>query len=378
MTTDTTQDSSDATAQTLVVRQKLIRPPSTMQAAPEALQEVAPTRFASIDLDGLGRLDIGAAARAPRPVLDYVIPGMLSGSVAVMVGPGGVSKSMLALQTAAVVGTGLDHWSLWTDNEAVPTGRVAVFNVEDPPIILQTRIHDIAASSMIQPSERDFFISTFHDNVDIWPLAGRGFAFGRKQKNGRILPTDWIEWLEERVDGVRLAVFDTFIRGLDGLDENSSTEVAPVLAMLEAICRRKGVTFLILHHVNKASGAPGAAASQQAARGSSALTDNARWQTNLATMSDAEAQARGIAADERKRWVQVELSKCNYGPPLEGRWLNRGEGGVLYGAHQPPVTQQAPAKAQAKRVNGMKPYADPRRRPLTTPDEIDLQIPGGL
>lgn len=332
------------------MRRMLLRSRSMMQPPPEVPEEAARTRFASLDLDGLGRLDIAAAAQAPRPVLDYVIPGMLSGSVAVMVGPGGVSKSMLALQTAAVVGTGLDHWSLWTDNEAVPTGRVAVFNVEDPPIILQTRVHDIAASTMIRPRERDLFVSTFHDNVDIWPLAGRGFAFGRKQKSGRILPTEWIEWLEERVDGVRLAVFDTFIRGLDGLDENSSTEVAPVLAMLEAICRRKGVAFLILHHVNKASTAQGAAPSQQAARGSSALTDNARWQTNLATMSDAEAQARGIASDDRKRWVQVELSKCNYGPPLRGRWLNRGDGGVLYGAHQPPITQQQPAKAQ--KANG--------------------------
>ena len=342
----------------------------------EGPAEPSPGPFSSLDLDGLAPVDIARAARSPRPVIDYVIPGMLSGSVAVMVGPGGVSKSMLALQTAAVVGTGLDHWSLWTDNQAVPRGRVAVFNVEDPPVILQARVHDIAASTAIRPSELEEFIDAFHDHVDIWPLSGRGFAFGRKQKTGRILPTEWIEWLEQRVEGVRLAVFDTFIRGLDGLDENSSTEVAPVLAMLEAICRRRGVTFLILHHVNKASGAPGAAASQQAARGSSALTDNARWQTNLATMSDAEAQARGVPSDERRRWVQVELSKCNYGAPLEGRWLNRGDGGVLYGAVQPSA---APPQSSAKgkpggRANGHAGLAAPRGPVPTGPDAIDLKI----
>lgn len=340
-----------------------------------AAENSTPVRkFTSLDLDGLDPIEIDRAARSPRPVIDYVIPGLVSGSIAVMVGPGGVSKSMLALQTAAVVATGADHWHLWTDGtQPIHSGRVAVFNVEDPKIILNTRVHDIAAS--MPAHMREDFIDGFHDNVRIWPLAGREFTFGHKTpKTGVIRPSEWIDWMGEQVEGVRLAVIDTFIRGLNGLDENSSTDVAPVLGMLEKVARKTACTFMILHHVNKASNAPGQQAAQQAARGSSALPDNARWQTNLATMSEADAQARGMA-DVRKRWVQVDLSKCNYGPPLEGRWLYRGEGGVLDGTIQPgPAPQQAAPKAG--KVNGhANGHAVPNgRQPPNVPDHIDRKI----
>jgi RecA-family ATPase len=349
----------------------------------------AASKFSTLELDGLTAIDTASAMRSPRPIADYVIPGLLSGSIAVMVGPGGVSKSMLALQTAGIIASGADHWHLWTDGtDPIKSGRVAVFNIEDPGIILDTRCHDIAAS--LPGHMREQFIDEYHDQVSIWPLVGRGFAFGRKApKTGQIRPTEWIDWISEKVEGTRLAVVDTFIRGLDGLDENASTEVAPVLAMLEIVARKTACTFLILHHTNKASTAPGQAAAQGAARGSSAITDNARWQTNLSTMTEAESQTRGIT-DERKRWVQVELAKVNYGPPLESRWLYRGDGGVLTGSTQPPKPQakQASGKATGKGDGGaayaaasgsFSPYVDPRRRPRHhVADDIDLQIPGEL
>lgn len=334
------------------------------------------TRFSSLDLDGFQPLDIAKSARSPKPELDFVIPNLLAGTVAVMVGPGGVSKSMLALQTAAVVATGLDHWSIWTEKEAIPAGRVAVFNVEDPAIILQTRVHDIANSKQLLGSDREAFIDRFDENVSILPLVGRGFAFGRKQpKTGRILQTEWMLWLEEQVAGCRLAIFDTFIRGLDGLDENQSTEIAPILAIIEGICRRQGCAFLILHHVSKSAVTQSGIISQQAARGSSALTDNARWQTNLATMTDAQAEARGILQDARKRWVSVDLTKGNYGPPIEGRWLYRGDGGVLDGGVQPPVIQASGKPRKAVNGGDKVAYLDPRRIP-NTPTSEDLEIEG--
>lgn len=353
---DSTHESKNSTAPfqrrgMMQIVQDLADGPEEPAAVPAA------SKFSTLDLSGLAPIDIARAARSPRPDLDFVLPNLLAGTVAVMVGPGGVSKSMLALQTAAVVGTGLDHWSLWTDYQHVPMGKVVVFNVEDPAVILDTRIHDVTNSRQVTGKEHDFFIDLFHQNVRIFPLVGRGFAFGHKiPKTGRILGTEWIEWIEHLLDGVRLAIFDTFIRGLGGLDENSSTEVAPILALIEGICRRKGVAFLILHHVNKGSTTQPGAASQQAARGSSALTDNARWQTNLNTMSESQAEARGIT-DGRKRWVQVDLTKGNYGPPIDGRWLYRSDGGILDGSEQPAAPQT--------KVNG---------KPYTKGDKVDVQI----
>lgn len=371
--TDTTAESGPATAPNKVRPPPLPPAPRRPSTAPEPASEPAPEKakpYAGLDLAGLAPVGIAKAARGPRPVIDYVIPGLVSGSIAVMVGPGGVSKSMLALQTASVIATGVDHWHLWSaTGDPVKPGRVAVFNLEDPGVILDTRIHDIAAS--IQAHHREQFIDLFDQNVTIWPLVGRGFAFARKiPKEGTILATAWIDWMAEKVAGTRLAIVDTFIRGLDGLDENASTDVAPILALLEIVARKTGATFLILHHTNKASAAPGQATAQQAARGSSAITDNARWQTNLSTMSEPDAQVRGLVAD-RKRWVQVELSKCNYAPPMESRWLYRGDGGVLDGTIQPPAAPATAAKGQGKgpKPNGRAPA--PMRR---APDAIDQAI----
>jgi RecA-family ATPase len=257
---------------------------------------------------------------------------------------------------------------MWSaDRQPLRQGRVAVFNAEDPAIILQSRVHDIGASRAIQPNGKEMFTELFHRNVDIWTLTGRGFSFaGRNQKN-KIVPTEWVEWLDEKVTGVRLAIVDTWIRALGEIDENSSKEVAPVLSMLETICRRRGVAFLILHHTNKASSMSDTPTAAESARGSSALTSNARSQTNLATMSLEKAKGYNIEDDERKKWVQVDLSKVNYGPPVESRWLHRGEGGVLYGEEQPGAftpTSNKTATIKKGAANGSK-------KPKMAPDAID-------
>lgn len=340
-------------------------------------QAPAPHPYGNIDIGGLVPLNIATAIRSPRDVLDFVLPGLLAGSMAVMVGPGGVSKSMLALQTAAVIATGTDHWHLWSDGDIFPSGRVAVFNLEDPPIILGTRIHDIGNS--IPPGDQQAFTDQFNTSVNIWPLVGRGFAFATKSlKTGAVRPSEWVAWMEDQVKGCRLAIIDTFIRGLAGLDENSSTDISLVLGLLEIVVRRTGCAVLILHHVNKASaGKDGSANAQQAARGSGAITDNVRWQTNLSTMSEAEALTRNIT-DERRRWVSVDLSKVNYGPPIESRWLYRGDGGVLTGLARLPASVQVQAGAGgARKSNGHANGAalpGGRSQVPPGPDALDNQI----
>ena len=352
-----------------------------MSNEPEAQLEQARTvpldPYGGIDISGLVPLNIGEAIRSARAVPDFVLPGLLAGSVAVVVGPGGVSKSMLAVQTGAVVGTGRDHWSLWSDRGAFPQGRVVVFNIEDPLVMIGIRAHDIGHS--VDPRDREVFTADFNRNVNIWSLPGRSFRFATKNpKTGVVRPSEWIGWMEDQVRGCRLAIIDTFIRGLGGLDENSSTDVAEVLGLLEGICRRTGCAIMILHHVNKGStGKDGAANAQQAARGSSAITDNARWQVNLSTMSEAEAAARAIN-DDRKRWVQVDLSKVNYAAPMEPRWLHRGDGGVLSGEIQPPpVLAQVGGGKKAVNGNGSANGSagiGGRRQSPPGPDDIDNQI----
>jgi hypothetical protein len=69
---------------------------------------------------------------SPRP-LDFVIPGLVAGTVGSIVAPGATGKSWFALQIAASV-AGADTLSL-----NPPTGRVLYIASEDPRDVLHAR-----------------------------------------------------------------------------------------------------------------------------------------------------------------------------------------------------------------------------------------------
>lgn len=271
----------------------------------------------------------------PAP-LTFILPGLLAGTTGLLIGPGGVSKSMLAMQTALSLSMGRDLWHLWGDGGAtLPQGRVVLLNLEDPPAILEHRLHDIGEA--LRPDEH----AAVDENLDVMPLYGTGFSIAQKDpRSGLIVASPYMLEVLEFCRGAMLVVIDTFNRSLSGLDENSNTDVGAVLAIVEAMCRQTGCAVLILHHMSK-GGALNTPDAQQSSRGASALTDNARFQLNLTTMSKDEAKARRVDDEERRRWVQMDLSKVNYAPPQAPRWFYRGRGGVLEGQQQPPAVQKS-------------------------------------
>jgi len=74
---------------------------------------------------------------------------------------------------------------------------------------------------------------------------------------------------------------------------------------------------------------------QQAARGASALIDNARWCGFVAKMTEDEAKTlssygnQPIGNDRRGFYVRFGVSKQNYDPLPIDQWYERKEGGVL-------------------------------------------------
>lgn len=303
------------------------------------------------------RLDIRKIYKNPRPTLEFVLPGMLAGTVALLVGPGGVSKSYLALQTAISIALGRDIFHLWSDGKDLKQGKSVVLSLEDTEEVLEVRVHDILHAVDLTDDDLD----EIHAHLHIMPLYGCGVVVGvMDPKSRQIFPSEQIMALEKYLEGSVLTVLDTFNRSLGGLDENSSGQMGPLLSIIEGICRRTKTAFLILHHTNKASGNDDKAGDQTAIRGASAITDNSRWQTNLSTMKKNDAQSRGLDVEEseHKRWVQVDLAKVNYGPAIPSRWLQRGEGGVLNGWNQPPPVHEdyseTPKKGsrQVKKMNG--------------------------
>jgi len=64
----------------------------------------------------------------PPPPPDFVLPGLRMGSVGMLSGPGGIGKSMLALQIAIDVSCGSNLAGLSVGSQ----GRVLLLNAEDP------------------------------------------------------------------------------------------------------------------------------------------------------------------------------------------------------------------------------------------------------
>ena len=73
----------------------------------------------------------------------------------------------------------------------------------------------------------------------------------------------------------------------------------------------------------------------QAARGASALIDNARWCGNLMKMTPEESESlresSGLQIGEERRgfFVRYEIGKQNYGQVQQGKWYERTAGGIL-------------------------------------------------
>lgn len=254
-------------------------------------------------------IDILSAFECEPAPIDYVLPGMVAGSVGAIVSPGGAGKSMAALQIGATLAGGPDLLNL----SDMRSGRVVYLPAEDPICTIEHRLHYLGKH--LAPNERELVAQ----NLLIEPLIG----LEPDLMDGR-----WSDALTRAANGARLLILDT-LRRFHSYDENDSGAMAAVVGRLESIAQKTGCSILFLHHTNKGAAFMGAGDMQQASRGSSVLVDNIRWQAYLAGMTPAEAEKWGVDDAMRSHFVRLGVSKVNYGPPLPERWLRRNEGGVL-------------------------------------------------
>lgn len=251
---------------------------------------------------------LSAFEQEPQPI-DFVLPGMVAGSVGAVVSPGGAGKSMLALQIAATLTGGPDLLEFG----ALPRGPVVYLPAEDPPPSIEHRLYHLG--QRVAPHERERVAQGMH----IEPLVGR-------QPN--IINPRWTDYLLRVCEGSRLLILDT-LRRFHLSEENDSGAMSEVIGRLEHIAQETGCSVIFLHHSSKAAALGGQGDQQQASRGSSVLVDNIRWQSYLAGMTAAEAEKRGVDEEMRGHFVRFGVSKVNYGPPIAEKWLRRTDGGVL-------------------------------------------------
>jgi len=295
-------------------------------------------------------LDIRSALDNPPPELDFVLPGLLAGSVGTIVGSGGVGKTTLLLQVAIGLSTNLPTIKEVFSTDAKPA-RVVFIAAEESSDILRIRLHAIGNLLKGESAQNTLLTSTIpmHDkvliaqNLQLVPAAGQSVYL---IKNGE--PTEFYKDLCQFCNGARLVVIDPLRRLHDG-DENSSAAMTQVVQVLESLAKRTGAAVIATHHMNKGSAFAGVTDSAAASRGSSALTDAVRWQLNLSGMTEQEAKWFGLTA-ERKSFLKLDYAKTNYAAPQPTIWMKRLDGGAL--ARVNPGTSRK-AKAAANLEEGI-------------------------
>lgn len=265
-------------------------------------------------------IDVLAAFECEPPVLDFIWPGFLAGTVGALVAPGATGKSFWALEAAMSIACSVAGGDL-VGLTPTHTGRVVYLAGEDPPSALVRRIH--AIGQHLGHAARQ----AIAENLALEPIMGKRLNVMDEAHLRRVI---------EYSAGARLIVLDTLSR-IHALDENSNGNMAHLVAVLEQIAATTGASVLYLHHVSKGSAREGQTDQQQAARGASALIDNARWCGYVARMTEDEAKRLSdrahdrypIGNDRRGYFVRFGVSKQNYGATPIDRWYMRHAGGVL-------------------------------------------------
>lgn len=265
-------------------------------------------------------IDLRAAFENAPPTLDFIWPGFLAGTVGALVAPGATGKSFWALEAAISVACSVAGGDL-VGLAPSRAGRVVYFAGEDPEVALIRRIHAIG-QHLNQPAR-----TAISDNLNIQPIMGTRMNVMDEQGVAPII---------ELCAGTRLIVLDTLSR-IHNLDENSNGDMARLVSKLEHIAVRTGASVLYLHHVSKGSARDGQTDQQQAARGASALIDNARWcgfvtkmtREQAKSLSDRPYDRQPIGNDRRGLFVRFGVSKQNYDAIPLDQWYKRQDGGVL-------------------------------------------------
>lgn len=258
---------------------------------------------------------------------DYVVEGLPLGLVGSLIAAGASGKSFFAMQQALSVAIGRD---------GLKRGQVIYLAAEDPEEEFGKRIQSISEAWELNDEEKQhaqknfWIISLLAKEPDLTKEIDEVYEFIE------VIKSLCRQIAGEGDDPLRLIIFDT-LRRFHYLDENEGGAMSKVLGVMEQICHELYCSCIFLHHINKSSALNNNSDVQQAARGSSVLSDNIRYQQFLSPMSkdESEKYARpktpkvAIGEDGRRFFVRFGVSKQNYGSPIPERWYERDENGVL-------------------------------------------------
>jgi hypothetical protein len=237
------------------------------------------------------------------------MPGFLKGTVGALISPGGCGKSMFALQLCLEIAGG-DPIGI---GETIK-GKVVYISGEDPVEVVHNRVHSLTKN--LDDKKKKKICENFK------------FCIPEIGNKPNMLDKEWVKETAMIGEGSELIVLDT-LRRFHQEEENLSSSMSQVITSLEDIAKISKTSVLFLHHTNKLSISIGSNDNQQASRGSSVLSDNARWQCFLSSMNKQEASDFNINENERKEYVRFGINKINYSGGIKDTWFKRDIDGKL-------------------------------------------------
>lgn len=230
-------------------------------------------------------------------------PGVVPlGKTGLFIGEGGVSKTMALVQLALSVATGT-RW-LGTFDVASP-GKVLLVLGEEDQEESWRRIYYAARAAHVG----------YTPNISVLALQGRPSSMLVPDDSGRsravVESQDYRDLLGlvTRMTGLSLIVLDPLSRFAGPEAETDNAAATRFMQLVESLSGATGATTIVAHHTAK-TGRGGGAVGTDASRGSSALTDGARFVCTL-----GHHENKGLQEGDRERLertVRLSFGKSNY------------------------------------------------------------------
>lgn len=255
----------------------------------------------------------------PRP-LEFVFEKFLPvGRLAVLGGPGGVSKSALALRLLLAASTGGEFGPFKADKAM----RCMYLSYEDDAQTFHIRLRAMYDALNDSADGLLYDMDLVRENLRIRAVAddaARWVLMRKQSHNGTPEATERMQWLADllRDNRVRLLVIDP-VAYVHLLEENDAGEMKSLQQALNGIAQYAQCAILALHHMQKAAlWASIDDINQGSLRGASSIADNARSVGVLVSMPQKDAPNFGLPAshDTVSRYAVFKHVKHNFSGSL--------------------------------------------------------------
>lgn len=278
---------------------------------------------------------------------------LLSGTIAVVVAPGGMGKSTFISGLALSLASGREFLgkSVWGGPQ-----RVWVWNQEDDLDELSRSIQAAAKLHGLTPA--DIAGNLFVDSA----MDGSALCTATEDRNGVQLLEPVYEAIKEELSrrGIKVLIIDPFVSS-HAVDENSNTKIDKIVKAWGRVAKAADCVIVLVHHTSKVGSAD---VNTNSSRGASALSSAARSLLTLNRIDEKEAAKYGIDEKERRRFIVVNDDKHNRTPAENGTWFELASVELGNGSME----------LRGDEVGALQPWSLPAIVDYTTPAEVqDIQ-----